>query len=1245
MIAASIFLLAGLLQNPIVLEVGVPFKGQIATDARPVHTPTLDTGYSVAPTVGGGFNISIPDSGSYFIELYSWDFDGYLVLLDSNREIIAEDDDGLIATHSRIVFDSIGEGRYEVLACALHGRKGEFELALYSGKPKQNTMTETWTLELNDWRKRALHIERTDGVENKDLAWSLSRVGYYLHLLGNYHGAEVNYFRALKIREKIFGPEHSAIASSLLNIGSLYRDMVRLEEAEKYCRRSLEIREVVFGPEHPSVAVSLSELGLALSYLGKHEEARLLFERALLIREKRFGPTHLTTSLSLTHLAMSHQDLGNYQEARELLERSLAIKEEVQGGEHINVAQTLTNLASLLSMQGEYFAAHPLLVRALAIKSKTVGSMHPTYFATLNYLASVEIKLNNYERARHLCEGSLSDQKEVLGPDSPELALCMRWLATVYGYYGNNEKAGRMYERALAIMEKKLGVEHHSTGTIVFELASTYHSDGQFEKARPLLERCLAARQKAYGEKHIATVDVLNRLGLLLRDQGDLEGARQLIEQAKMILLESYGAENESLPPVLNNLASIYKSEGDFETARKLLERSLAIVEKHRGLDHPSAAVSLSNLAFLLRISGDFDDALPLLNRSLAITEKAFSPSHPSLRAVMSNLGRLHKLMGNFSDAQECLERALALATDVYGTEHLFTSLHQKNLGLFYQSQDQSEVANQHLQGALFGALQHLKQELPSMSEAGRLRLLRISANPNALLSCLIQTNRADLKEAYSLCQRWKGQATRLQVAGLRESQQSNLPSVREKKAKIQSLSNELSGLIILSLEEQGEDHSEKMEALRKQRILLEREFNRELGLDIALSIPDLQSVQNNLPADSVLVDFYVGKEVFAWVLKPEGQPSLISLGPSRAIINAQDEFMRTTAVRGGRTIAAVAGRELSSFLWLPLTDAVGDSNTVFVCPDGFLCELPFGLLLDKKGDFLLEKHRFIYQSDPSMFANMEDSSSLRVGPILAIGDVNYFVRGAAPAIERGVISTRSRVRNTWTSLPATRTEVQAIHDLHQYVLKWNSPITVIEGKAPTEERVRAELPGKRYVHIATHGYFEPDYLPSLLLDAEERQSDAQLGEQIQAVGLLPGLLSGLVFAGVNGDPDPTRDDGYLSAEEIQHLDLSACDLVVLSACETALGSARAGEGLMSLRRAFSVAGADAVISSLWKVDDKATAQLMKEFYTNLWEKNMSRGEALHQAKLRMLRRNRVENGGDTLPSTWGAFVLSGEWN
>jgi CHAT domain-containing protein len=191
---------------------------------------------------------------------------------------------------------------------------------------------------------------------------------------------------------------------------------------------------------------------------------------------------------------------------------------------------------------------------------------------------------------------------------------------------------------------------------------------------------------------------------------------------------------------------------------------------------------------------------------------------------------------------------------------------------------------------------------------------------------------------------------------------------------------------------------------------------------------------------------------------------------------------------------------------------------------------------------------------------------------------------------------------------------------------------------------VRGELPGKRYVHIATHGFFEPDHLPSLMSSLDHPQQAIGFEDQRIAVGILPGFLSGLVLSGVNADPDPARDDGYLSAEEIEHLDLIQCDLAVLSACETALGSERAGNGLMSLRRAFEVAGAKTVISSLWKVDDRASATLMRTFYENYWRRGLPKNEALHRAKLESLRQNRADYKGDARPETWGSFVLSGDW-
>ena len=187
-------------------------------------------------------------------------------------------------------------------------------------------------------------------------------------------------------------------------------------------------------------------------------------------------------------------------------------------------------------------------------------------------------------------------------------------------------------------------------------------------------------------------------------------------------------------------------------------------------------------------------------------------------------------------------------------------------------------------------------------------------------------------------------------------------------------------------------------------------------------------------------------------------------------------------------------------------------------------------------------------------------------------------------------------------------------------------------------------------------------------------QSMVWQGQQDDALALVPLLHSGLVLAGAAraSKPDEAMTaDGILTAEEVAALDLRGTELVVLSACETALGPVECGEGVLGLQRAFHAAGARALVASLWKVDDAATSVLMEEFYTNLWQKKLSRLEALRQAQLTLLnhpervtdrqrelqaelpqrglgtQQLRLPKGGKVQnrshPAWWAAFVLSGE--
>ncbi len=120
-------------------------------------------------------------------------------------------------------------------------------------------------------------------------------------------------------------------------------------------------------------------------------------------------------------------------------------------------------------------------------------------------------------------------------------------------------------------------------------------------------------------------------------------------------------------------------------------------------------------------------------------------------------------------------------------------------------------------------------------------------------------------------------------------------------------------------------------------------------------------------------------------------------------------------------------------------------------------------------------------------------------------------------------------------------------------------------------------------------------------------------------------------------------DDGILTAEEIAALDLRAAQLVVLSACDTGLGEVRAGEGVFGLRRAFRVAGARSLVTSLWAVDDEAALSWMMDFYDRRLVQGSSILESVHLATAERLAARRAK-GQTTHPFYWAGFVAAGDW-
>jgi CHAT domain-containing protein len=272
----------------------------------------------------------------------------------------------------------------------------------------------------------------------------------------------------------------------------------------------------------------------------------------------------------------------------------------------------------------------------------------------------------------------------------------------------------------------------------------------------------------------------------------------------------------------------------------------------------------------------------------------------------------------------------------------------------------------------------------------------------------------------------------------------------------------------------------------------------------------------------------------------------------------------------------------------------------VVVVPDGALHLIPFEAL-EVGGNGSRAPRYWLDDGPPLRYASSATS-------LVALERRQRQAPAGALALS---VSDPQTSMSRWAPLPGTRLETRAI------VAALGAGVDTLTGATATERAVRAALPGRRIVHLATHGF------------VTEGRGDV-LGGIVLAAPDTADLRSGAAGA-----------DGLLQLFEIYGLHLD-CDLAVLSACETAAGARVAGEGVFALARGFLTAGAERVIASLWSVNDASTAALMSALFRSAPDV-MRRGQepdwaaALHQAK-RVVR----ANPETAAPFYWAPFVLAG---
>jgi CHAT domain-containing protein/Tfp pilus assembly protein PilF len=761
---------------------------------------------------------------------------------------------------------------------------------------------------------------------------------------------------------------------------------------------------------------------------------------------------------------------------------------------------------------------------------------------------------------------------------------------------------------------------------------------------------------------------------------GEYTDARPLHERALAIDEAQLGPDHPLTATSLNNLAILLESMGEYTEARPLYERSLAIREAQLGPDHPSTATGLNNLAGLLESMGEYTEARPLYERSLAIREAQLGPEHPHTAQGLNNLAVLLKATGDYTEARPLYERALAIREAQLGPDHPDTATSLNNLAFLLLDLREPARAWELIRQAEGGMSEHLRSILASRTRDESRKYLSRKRWQLELLVSVPRTYEAQRVESESASSvfAWKGQVGRAARQVRRLALESS--DARDVTGRLRARQEELSRLAY-DTELASDARERRIGEVKKEVGELEVELRSLVGVD-ELDALDAEALSERLPANAALLSFFVHPiyaparyeddkvvekglwsepHLVAWIVRPGSDVVSVDLGLAERIEQQTKSFLDGLVESRGVAVGDEGedhNATLRAAIWDPLVEPLGDASLIIISHDRFTATLPFEVLVDESGRYLIEDYSFVALHDLQAIGGFEEEVTRKYDSLFCVGGVNFNDRDEpellAVADTRGGNNAPTERWQFWGSLDATRSEVTTIRDMHEAFVRDGSR-SLVTGSQATEERVLAEMPNASLVHLATHGYFQPEGLPSMwqaALDETERQREAGGVHQMEGMlegdrkltGYLPEVLSGLVFAGANTEREEGRLDGYLTAADVDWMDLSGVELVTLSACETGLGRSQSGEGMSGFRTTLLRAGAKTVMTSLWKVPDDATQKLMVRFYENLLRNKMGKLEALRDAQLWMLRENRRTGDGSGQPHTWGAFVLSGDW-
>ncbi|MBD2125051.1 CHAT domain-containing protein [Microcoleus sp. ZQ-A2] len=969
---------------------------------------------------------------------------------------------------------------------------------------------------------------------------------------------------------------------------------------------------------------------------------------------------------------------GQYGQAVIIAEQALALARKLWGEEHPHVATSLNNLAELYQSQGGLGEAEPLLEEALAMRKRLFSTDHTDVAHSLNNLAGLYHSQGRLDAAESLYKEALTMRKHLFPPDHCYIAKSLSNLGGLYHSQERLNVAAPLLEEALAMRKRLFPPDHCYIAKSLNNLGELYHSQGRLDAAKPLLEEALEMRKRLSPQDHRSVATSLSNLALLYQSQRRFDAAESFYQEALEMRKRLFLQDHPDVAHSLNNLGELYRSQGHFDAAEPMHQEALAMIKRLFPKGHPYVATSLNNLALLYQSQGRLDAAELLYKEGLAMGKRLFPIGHSNVARFLNNLATLLAATDRYSEALKLMKEATVIENRLISQgfaasserarlvylqkfrDHfdLFLSLVYKHLRhspravqealdlvLKRKALTAQAVAAQN-QAIYSGRYPHLKTELEKLQELSDQIIHFTFTQPQPERIPQLQAEHDKFQEQLA------SQVPEIQLQEQPIDCRTVALELPEGSTLVEFVCFNVFDFLAASEESKWKP-------------------SRYLAFILTAGQPD--DVQMIDLGEAEHINILI--EVFRLYSSNRIQAvnSLDMTGDDENSENLRHPPVQIIQLRQAifdpiRPFLSSHQNEAS------VSEAVRSvTSALLLAPDGDLNFVPFQILpSDETGEqLLMDEYRISYlsvgrdilrsqiqtkrpASQPLVIADPDfdltdnrgivtDSPFKRTSGTRFLGERVAKMLGVSPYLDREALASHlTKCKSPSILLIATHGYYSWEKQLQDYMNLVIALLICPEGQQveilqknrnlldqellEAIERSAFKLAemGNQY---ATHRLRHAAQLAQMIKDSrspaltpsypggEHTRFDCLSATKVED----PMLQSLLAFAGANawlqGKTLPNEaGKGLVFAQDVAALDLWATELAVLSACNTAMGDIKIGEGVFGLRRAFAVAGAKTLVMSLWSVPDRATALLMEHFFTNL-RQGLGRADALQDAQ------------------------------